>query len=982
MVNEETTKINVVRRWIADSPAYGLELTYETHFNIRLGRSVFKVNSDKASVKATGYSDILVKNGDRNLLIVEVKSPDVKLSAADRDQGISYARLVHPIAPYTLVTNGGNSHLYDTITKKEVSISDLNIDNIPLSLPDDLLFEAQRLFLRLDKNNLFKFCEKQTIKNLEPIKGSYKENKKYAPELYVERRDTLKAINEFIHSDSKSLIVTGNSGFGKTCVLAATVDRLIKNKTNCLFYNGSFISTDIAQEIANEYSWTFGDQNQSQIILKRLADISEGALLLVIVDAIDEWTNGSRTTLINSLIANVSCDNIKFIFSCKSNSLATFTKIRDLDTELSRNGRTHLLKNHKNFEFQRLIGTYKDFYGVTMTYKKDTYNVIKSNLFLLRILHELASTGTIFEFDINLTQVIQTYIEKIKVKSGDNFLSSQIIETIAMQLNSQNTNRAGFHKIIKELNIEPSNEILSELVDYGLLDIEKSSQGATTIGFSFEQVQNYIIAYELLELQNVPTQGLEEIARSATFPSFQGDVLKYYYSSCKLDHKAVFDGAARKAMSQFLDAYDRVIESNFPALRTSLSPKGDGHMGVVGALTLGTFSVGCYGFRRVTSVDQRIAFIPLDGSTKDIVHEIFMEGVSVVSSIISGNETVLHSDVSSVSSVVSLRDNVRDLINCADLNESKSQRLLEEKLLGMVFDNSEFRHLTKGSSSNKAQVIKLVDVQHHLLVARLEHYFEAIDAEKLQAENETPGSRSASFSYSRTPSFISTLSNRVSLAIREKDYPTEFATHIDLDNLTLRVNETIAHLQALGVDAVQRSHMYDELDRVFDRGSKKLSLSTIEQLVVQLHNDIRVHYIDLVEENFPAHHSILLSNDIEHSVAFELRIVENSGQFGNEVEVKYYTYLSDNGTQRTTAVDSGDVELDTRNWTIKINMNEYKLVSVGGPTSLDCFLEMGASSAYELDSLYLRRGVYGRLGSMQQNRLTGEFENMLVLPPK
>ena len=50
--------------------------------------------------------------------MVEVKAPDEKLTDDDRDQAISYARLVHPIAPFALVTNGRDDwKLYDSITK-------------------------------------------------------------------------------------------------------------------------------------------------------------------------------------------------------------------------------------------------------------------------------------------------------------------------------------------------------------------------------------------------------------------------------------------------------------------------------------------------------------------------------------------------------------------------------------------------------------------------------------------------------------------------------------------------------------------------------------------------------------------------------------------------------------------------------------------------------------------------------------------------
>jgi hypothetical protein len=39
------------------------------------------------------------------LLVIEVKEPSEALSEDDRDQAISYAKLLHPVTPFALVTN-------------------------------------------------------------------------------------------------------------------------------------------------------------------------------------------------------------------------------------------------------------------------------------------------------------------------------------------------------------------------------------------------------------------------------------------------------------------------------------------------------------------------------------------------------------------------------------------------------------------------------------------------------------------------------------------------------------------------------------------------------------------------------------------------------------------------------------------------------------------------------------------------------------
>lgn len=65
-----------------------------------------------------GRLDILVGHRDRNLAVIELKHVGQELTDADRDQGISYARLLPEIAPIVIVTNGIETRIYNTYTKQ------------------------------------------------------------------------------------------------------------------------------------------------------------------------------------------------------------------------------------------------------------------------------------------------------------------------------------------------------------------------------------------------------------------------------------------------------------------------------------------------------------------------------------------------------------------------------------------------------------------------------------------------------------------------------------------------------------------------------------------------------------------------------------------------------------------------------------------------------------------------------------------------
>src|SRR5690606_31569178 len=92
------------------------EISLEKSFSIRLGKS-------KHTIKSTlkGRSDILCKRNGKNLFIIELKNDSLSITQDDIDQGISYARLLEEIAPFTIITNGKTTKIFDSISRRELT---------------------------------------------------------------------------------------------------------------------------------------------------------------------------------------------------------------------------------------------------------------------------------------------------------------------------------------------------------------------------------------------------------------------------------------------------------------------------------------------------------------------------------------------------------------------------------------------------------------------------------------------------------------------------------------------------------------------------------------------------------------------------------------------------------------------------------------------------------------------------------------------
>ena len=100
------------------------EITQELSFTIPLGRNAIRVDSGKEAPEQRVRLDMLIKRCGKNFCVVEAKKG--KLTNKNRDQAISYARNVHPIAPYAIVSNGFETHVYDSFSKEQLTQDDLD----------------------------------------------------------------------------------------------------------------------------------------------------------------------------------------------------------------------------------------------------------------------------------------------------------------------------------------------------------------------------------------------------------------------------------------------------------------------------------------------------------------------------------------------------------------------------------------------------------------------------------------------------------------------------------------------------------------------------------------------------------------------------------------------------------------------------------------------------------------------------------------
>lgn len=117
--NEEEIKNKLLMPYLANLGLDSPEITLERTFKIRLGTNLHDVNGS-----AGGRLDIACHKNHKvsiqYLFVLELKRNQLALTDDDRDQGISYARVLENIAPFVILSNGSDTAIYDTITRQKI----------------------------------------------------------------------------------------------------------------------------------------------------------------------------------------------------------------------------------------------------------------------------------------------------------------------------------------------------------------------------------------------------------------------------------------------------------------------------------------------------------------------------------------------------------------------------------------------------------------------------------------------------------------------------------------------------------------------------------------------------------------------------------------------------------------------------------------------------------------------------------------------
>lgn len=88
-------------------------LKHQTKFAFKFGHKTVEIDGAKVS-QAQARADILIIKDEIPVAVLELKRPGLELLPEDRDQGLSYARILHPRPPLVIVSNGAEHVILET----------------------------------------------------------------------------------------------------------------------------------------------------------------------------------------------------------------------------------------------------------------------------------------------------------------------------------------------------------------------------------------------------------------------------------------------------------------------------------------------------------------------------------------------------------------------------------------------------------------------------------------------------------------------------------------------------------------------------------------------------------------------------------------------------------------------------------------------------------------------------------------------------
>jgi Type I restriction enzyme R protein N terminus (HSDR_N) len=973
-MNEEEVKARIVIPYLLARGLSEQELHFEKSFTVRIGKNTVLIDGSRGKASQRARLDILVRRRGVNLLVVEVKAPSHTLSDNDRDQAISYARLLHPIAPFALVSNGTDFQLFDVLTKERLTSENTHFpDGGTLALPDEARLEALRLFFDVSPDNLGLFARAQAERVIEPLLGPPGDYAAvYIPETHVEREELTAAAKAFLSDVRPLFLLAGESGMGKSCVMIDLARGLANDGHPVLFFRGALIKGNILDEIAEEVEWAFGSQRGAIDALRRLAKNSGGKSLIVMIDGVEDWPFQAKVQNLASLAAHATAENVRLIVSCKTTSWEPFAYARGTRTGIESS--IHGASAQRQFsaqagpfsprEFFRAVDLHCKAYGIESGgFDPAAMREAMSSPFMLRLMFQVRAAesrtveapslaGDSGRIAFDSSGFFEKYLRLVAQRTGQEEIAINALIGIAKILYETNQEWVEEQPLRAAWGLRVTEQVPTALFEQRLL-ISADAPGLRRIGFSFGLLRNYIIAFYV---RHWPPMSPDEFAREFVHcnpSSLRAELLSFYYPFASDTQKRVVDAPVRKHALDYLRNYVALIEE-FPALRDSFMPLTRARIGFAGELIFPA-CIGMYGFRPIGEHDEEILLIPVAGDERSV--RLFVAGVEQAHYLgfVDGFRKGVSVNQIRASEIT---NQLEKMVAKGRLNETGAPELAEELITCILISHAFFAAFVDKKTKAVRFPIDIADIATALKREFLYRHFrsEAVEAKRQRGEiKETWNGTRVSYSANLRPAEEEQVFARVEAAIQSGDDVKLRAHYVDLEPLKSRLEKVI---EACGVPRLAGPvlPLREELVAGWIRG-EELPLDKVKEHCREVLEIALRGYRAMIQTNFPnlaQHFRRYQRGPLRAVLALDSGFATDHG--------RSFLALCESRSMDSEVVvcDEGQARLDLASDTVTTPDGTHKYLEARWP-SIGEFLHgrHRGSMEYDCDGAVLRRLIYG-----------------------
>lgn len=299
------------------------EIQHQTKFRIALGHVVVDIDG-RARETLDGRSDILVSRAGRPLAVLELKRPNLKLTAKDDEQGLSYARLFQDRPPIVAVSNGDETRIlgsHDGLLLHTDSVSEQQLEALISSaakVAANSTKNAIEVLLGPESDVWAAAVRRTTATTIAELSGTWADRLRPFVTDFLIPRKASRQIYEHLRSRTQAVVVEGPPLVGKSNVLRELT--LLADQCSgmaILFIESGSSGHGLFQGLANMFAanlrWS-ATADEIRAWLRRIAKRDQGPVLVIAIDGLSA-THSRTKQDVEELVAGSLGPKLKLVIA-------------------------------------------------------------------------------------------------------------------------------------------------------------------------------------------------------------------------------------------------------------------------------------------------------------------------------------------------------------------------------------------------------------------------------------------------------------------------------------------------------------------------------------------------------------------------------------------------------------------------------------------------------------------------------------------